>query len=248
MGTAKIFRGYTKDFVRLIRVLLLRLFFSKNRNLINKINRILILAPHPDDEVFGCSGLIQQQISAGKEVYIIFMTRGESSHKGCCNIEQNELISERAKLTDKALKLLNVSKDNIYRLSYPDGSLCYESVETEKLKDLISTIRPDAIFVPHSGEGWNDHIETQNIAKKLINDKNIELYAYCVWFWYYNVWDIDWKNAFIFSMSKKQLKLKNHAIDTYIYAKAPCGKPYSGVLPKVFVWANRWNKELYFKL
>lgn len=240
-------KDYIKDGIRYLRVILIRLLLSFKCSIKTK-NKILILAPHPDDEVFGCSGLIQQQLTEGKDVYIIFMTRGESSHKGCCNIEQNELISERAKLTDKALKLLNVSKDNIYRLSYKDGSLCYKLAETEKLKDLVNSLKPDAIFVPHSGEGWNDHIETQNIAMELIKDKNIELYAYCVWFWYYNVWSVDWKNAFILQMTSEQKNLKNKAIDIYIDANAPCGKPYSGVLPKVFVWANRWSKELYFKI
>lgn len=238
-----------KNISRIIRVLIIRflsVIFSSKVNL--EKGKILILAPHPDDEVFGCSGLVQQQIASGREIYIIFMTRGEASHSNCCNIDRELLKRERAKLTDKALSLLGVKQYNISRLSYTDGSLSYSSEETKKLKKSIDQINPDAIFVPHSGEGWNDHIETQNIARELIKDKNIELYAYCVWFWYYNVWDIDWINAFTLSMSKKQLELKNQAIDTYIYAKAACGKPYSGVLPKVFVWANRWNKELYFKL
>lgn len=241
--------GYIRDIIRIIRILLIR-FVSCIRGAEFKFtaNKILILAPHPDDEVFGCSGLIQQQIFVGKEVFIIFMTRGELSHKDCCNIEQSELMSERAKLTDKALNLLNVNKNNIYRLSYPDGFLSYNSEETQKLKNLIELINPDAIFVPHSGEGWNDHIEAQNIANNLEKNNNVVLYEYCVWFWYYNVWNIDWKKSFILPMSQKQLKRKNQAIDTYIYAKAPCGKPYSGVLPKVFVWANRWKNELYFKI
>lgn len=238
-----------RNIIRIIRVLIIRILsviFSSKANLAK--GKILILAPHPDDEVFGCSGLIQQQFSADKEVYIIFMTRGEFSHNGCCDIDKEILKSERAKLTYNALSLLGVKQNNVYKLSYPDGSLFYSLEETRKLKNLIELINPDAIFVPHSGEGWNDHIETQNIAKELIKDKNIELYAYCIWFWYYNVWSIDWKNAFILQMTSGQKKLKNKAIDIYIDAKAPCGKPYSGVLPKVFVWANRWSKELYFKI
>lgn len=238
-----------KDIIRIIRVIIIRAISILCKSLpSNKINKLLILAPHPDDEVFGCSGLIQQQIISGREVYIIFMTRGEASHGNCCDIDKEVLKSERAKLTDNALSLLGVKQYNIFRLSYPDGSLIYCSEESKKLKSLINQINPDAIFVPHSGEGWNDHIETQNIAMELIKDKNIELYAYCVWFWYYNVWKIDWKNAFTLKMTSEQKKLKNKAIDIYIEANAPCGKPYSGVLPKVFVWANRWSKELYFKI
>lgn len=238
-----------KNIIRIIRILIIRILsarFSSKANLAK--GKILILAPHPDDEVFGCSGLIQQQITLGREVYIIFMSRGESSHSNCCNIDKEFLKSERAKLTDNALSLLGVKQHNIFRLSYPDGSISYSSEETKKLKNLIDQINPDTIFVPHSGEGWNDHIETQNIAMELIKDTNIELYAYCVWFWYYNVWKIDWKNAFTLKMTSEQKKLKDKAINIYIDAKASCGKPYSGVLPKVFVWANRWNKELYFKI
>lgn len=236
-----------KDYIRIIRIYIIRLLLTKSFS-DYKNKKYVIFAPHPDDEVFGCSGLIQKLISEGKEVYIIFMTKGESSHNGCCNIDKIVLQNERAKLTYKALNLLGVHKENIFRLSYPDGSVNYNSDETNKLKELISAIKPGAIFVPHDGEGWNDHIETTNIARKLIKDTGIKLYSYCVWFWYYNVWNIDWKNAFVLSMTDNQHKQKNQAIDTYIYAKAPCGKPYSGVLPKVFVWANKWNKELFFEI
>lgn len=240
--------GFIKDIIRVLRVVCLRtiyIFISKDYCL--SVGRVMILAPHPDDEVFGCSGLIQKLIFEGKEVYIIFMTKGESSHNGCCNIDKTVLQNERTYLTYKALNILGVNKENIFRLSYPDGYVNYNSKETLKLKNLINNIKPDAIFVPHNGEGWNDHLETANIARKLISGTDIKLYSYCVWFWYYNVWKIDWKNAFLLTMTDSQHKLKNMAIDTYIYAKAQCGKPYSGVLPKVFVCANRWKKELYFK-
>lgn len=237
-----------KDFVRIMRVVILRiiLFFCKENN--QYYNKIFILAPHPDDEVFGCSGLMQKQISFGGEVFIIFMTRGESSHNGCCNIDKGVLQNEREKLTHKALSILGVQKGNIFRLSYPDGNVNYNSEETIKLKDLINNIKPDAIFLPHSGEGWNDHSETQNIVRRIIGNSNISLYTYCVWFWYYNVWNIDWKNAFVVKMNEERHKLKNQAIDEYITPLAACGRPYSGVLPKVFVWANRWNKELFFRI
>ena len=48
-------------------------------------------------------------------------------------------------------------------------------------------------------------------------------------------------------MTPSEHELKMKAMDAYIRPLAPCGNPWSGVLPKVFVDANRWNKELYFK-
>lgn len=40
---------------------------------------LLIIAPHPDDEVIGCSGLIQQVVSAGGRAYVQFMTVGDTN-------------------------------------------------------------------------------------------------------------------------------------------------------------------------
>jgi hypothetical protein len=67
--------------------------------------------------------------------------------------------------------------------------------------------------------------------------------------WYYNVWrGLDWKNAFRLNMNDDEHERKLKAMDAYVKPLAPCGKPWSGVLPKLFVEANRWNKELYFKV
>ena len=66
---------------------------------------------------------------------------------------------------------------------------------------------------------------------------------------YYNVWrDLDWKNAAQLCMTPAEHRIKLDAMDAYIRPLAPCGKPWSGVLPKVFVKANKWNRELYFSL
>ncbi|WP_240051127.1 PIG-L deacetylase family protein, partial [Bacteroides salyersiae] len=44
---------------------------------------LLIIAPHPDDEVIGCAGLIQRSLNKGNNVYVIILTGGEASHNGC---------------------------------------------------------------------------------------------------------------------------------------------------------------------
>ena len=133
--------------------------------------------------------------------------------------------------------------------NYSDGNISYNNAETQRLQTLIEEISPDAIFVPHTGEGWSDHIESGKIVREIIRTKStpIQLYEYCVWFWYYNVWDIDWKNAFVLKLNQREYQLKLKAIDAYVKPLAPCGKPWSGVLPEILIQANCWKKELYFK-
>ena len=38
--------------------------------------RALVLAPHPDDEVFGCAGAIMRHVAAGEQVKVHILTDG----------------------------------------------------------------------------------------------------------------------------------------------------------------------------
>ena len=207
----------------------------------------VIVAPHPDDEVIGCGGLIARLVAEGRTPHIVIMTGGEGSHNGCCSTSKEEITTARRGLTRKALAILGVPESNIHELDCPDGGIDNTRPQIERLQAILSRLKPDSVFVPHWGEGWSDHVKTAQIVKELVA-KDTTIWEYCVWMWYYNVWrGLDWKNAAVLSMTPSEHELKMKAMDAYIRPLAPCGNPWSGVLPKVFVDANRWNKELYFK-
>lgn len=209
----------------------------------------IVIAPHPDDEIIGCAGLIRQLLKAGKQLDVVILSGGEKSHSGCCQIDEKTLIEARRNLSRQAAQVVGLPLEHLHFLNYPDGNIAYNHLETNRLKQLITEMRPDTIFIPHKGEGWSDHVEAGRIIKKLTEDcTDIQLYEYCVWFWYYNVWNIDWRNARLVKMSKEEHQCKLKAMDAYITPLAPCGKPWSGVLPKVLVKANQWSKELYFRV
>lgn len=207
----------------------------------------VIVAPHPDDEVIGCGGLIARLVAEGRTPHIVIMTGGEGSHNSCCSTSKEEITTARRGLTRKALAILGVPESNIHELDCPDGGIDNTLPQIERLQPILSRLKPDSVFVPHWGEGWSDHVKTAQIVKELVA-KDTTVWEYCVWMWYYNVWrGLDWKNAAVLSMTPSEHELKMKAMDAYIRPLAPCGNPWSGVLPKVFVDANRWNKELYFK-
>ena len=237
-----------KEFLRALRVILVKVLLLYNKVL--KLNKnILIIAPHPDDEILGCAGLIQKSLEEGYHVNVIIMSGGGKSHSGCCNITADELIKNRRDLSKDAAKIIGLPDKNLHFLDYPDGNIDYDNEETKQLQKLIFGINPRMIFIPHKGDGWRDHIQTAEIVKELVaGNKSACIYEYCVWFWYYNYWHIDWKNARILKMTKEQHLKKISAIDAYIKPLAPCGNPYSGILPKVLVKANSWKRELYFKV
>lgn len=235
-----------KDLIRLLHIKYLQGHkapvpdFAKN---------VLIVAPHPDDEVIGCGGLIARLVAKGRMPHVIVMTGGEGSHRGCCFTASEEISTTRRGLTRKALNVLGVTEDHIHELDFQDGGICEDcNEEIERLKVLIDTLKPETVLVPHWGEGWPDHVNTAQIVKRMVAGK-AEVWEYCVWMWYYNVWrGLDWKNAAVLTMTQEEHRLKMEAMDAYIRPTAPCGKPWSGVLPAVFVKAHQDNKELYFKV
>lgn len=237
-----------KDIIRRLHVKYLKMGGGRCKKIIEPLaGRVAIVAPHPDDEVIGCGGLIVRLVAEGRAPHIIIMTGGEGSHRGCCDVSPAEIIEARRGLTRKALQILGVPFENIHELDYPDGSITAKNPQTEELKRLLAEINPQSVFVPHWGEGWPDHLAARKIGLDLAS-KTTAVYEYCVWMWYYNVWRLDWKNARRLKMSADEHTTKLRAIDAYIRSVAPCGHPWSGVLPQAFVHANSHDTELYFRL
>ena len=236
-----------KDLIRYIRIAVLHLLY-RLRPVLPLTDKTVIIAPHPDDEVIGCAGLIQTLVERGTPPHVIILTGGEGSHRGCCNTSAEEIVAARHQLTLKAADTLGLPVSHIHCLHYPDGGVALEHPETEKLQALLSELAPQAVFVPHRGEGWSDHLQAAEVTKHLLKGQHISIYEYCVWMWYYNVWRLDFKQARLLCMSRAHHQRKLQAIDEYVTPLAPCGKPWSGVLPKPFLKAAKWSKELFFKV
>lgn len=235
-----------KDFIRGLRVSFLqRVMLRKLEELPIPKGKVMVVAPHPDDETLGCGGLIARLVSNGNVPYVVIMTRGEGSHRGCCNIGADELGAARRGLALRALAILGVSEDHVKFLNYGDGGIPAHEDKGE-LEDLVKEIKPTAVFVPHWGEGWPDHLNTRLLVKGMVSLK-ADVYEYCVWMWYYNIWGLRWSDGYRMDLTASESEVKNLGVEMYVSEQAPCGKPWSGVLPELLVKACSINKELYFR-
>lgn len=243
------FTNRLKDIVRKFQILHFR---SKWKSCIglqfDERMRVLILAPHPDDEVFGCGGLIAHLVAAGNAPHVVVLTGGGGSHRGHCSTTEAEIVAERRRLTREAMAKLGLPGAHLHELNFIDGSITAKN-ETEyaALKDLIEQLSPDAIFVPHKGEGWPDHLAVRQFGIELAG-KSTAVYEYCVWMWYYYQRHLDWANASALRLTDGEYVQKLAAIHEYTSALAPCGKPWVGSLPPLFLKANSQNLELFFRM
>jgi LmbE family N-acetylglucosaminyl deacetylase len=233
---------------------MLRIFIlhikMKRSNTLQSSGTILIIAPHPDDEVLACSGLIQRMISENKNVHIAILSGGERTHSVCCG--EKETIKNRHILTLQALGIIKFPLENLHNFSFPDGEISDTClIEKEKLYNLLSTLQPDTVFIPHPFDRLDDHINAGNLIKSYYTkDDHISIYEYCVWFryWFHHYEKIEWEKSYILKMTSEEQMLKSKAIDAYLEPIAPCGKPWSGKLPNILITASKWKKELFFKI
>lgn len=139
-------------------------------------DKVLIIAPHPDDEVLGVGGTIAKFVSEGKEIYVVICTKGYPPDFDI------ELIEIGRKETKEVHKFLGV-KETIF-LDFPAANLdkVPHKEINNKLTEVLEYIKPNMVFIPFGGDLHIDHqkiFHSSLVALRPINSFKIEkIYAY----------------------------------------------------------------------
>ncbi len=83
---------------------------------------LLILAPHPDDEILCCSGPLAQALAAGRVPLVVVLTNGDSWHSKKSHAENMTFGRRRQGESLRALSRLGVPARQVLFLGYPDQS------------------------------------------------------------------------------------------------------------------------------
>lgn len=112
---------------------------------------VLVIAPHPDDEVLGCGGVIAKRAKAGDEVWVCTVTEGKEP------MYSEEFIRAEEGEAAKAHRKLGVS--HAVQLRFPSAMLdtIPQHKINEKLAEVIDMVNPDEVFIPHHGDVHRDH-------------------------------------------------------------------------------------------
>lgn len=144
--------------------------------------KLLLIVPHPDDEVYGAAGLIMRATDAGERVGVVTLTRGEKGRTlGLANSPE-ELAEVRAAELRACLDVLGVQERR--PLTYPDGGL--GNVEVAELArvaaDAVRELRPEIVltFPPNGSNGHPDHVATSAAVRRAFEslDERPELWFY----------------------------------------------------------------------
>lgn len=124
--------------------------------------KILVFAPHNDDEVLGVGGTIAKYASEGHEVFVCVVTKGKDP------IRLQRIQSEAL----AAHKVLGV-KETIF-MGLPVVGLA--DIPTKELNEafhkVVTEIKPDIAFIPHKGDMHGDHRLSAESAMVALRPKN----------------------------------------------------------------------------
>lgn len=113
--------------------------------------KVLIIAPHPDDEIIGVGGTVARRTSSGDEVFVCVVTKGGSP------IFDEDFIEQGREECREADAFLGV-KETIF-LDFP--AVMLETVPryqlNGKIYDVLRQIEPDEVYIPHRGDMQIDH-------------------------------------------------------------------------------------------
>ena len=150
---------------------------------------VIVVAPHPDDEVIGIGGLLALLARAGSHIHVIAVTDGEASHPGSPTVTPEALAGLRIAETKQALAALGIRSVVVERLRLPDGGVSRH--ETQNANVTAAVVRNVAqsqqrgtvwCLAPWSGDGHPDH-EACGLAAASGANGTARLLSYPVWMW-----------------------------------------------------------------
>ncbi len=136
--------------------------------MIDKINilrtdKILIIAPHPDDESIGCGGLM---LLYPNQCDVLLITDGRNGHTGEYLDKEDELVLTRKKEILNALTYVKIN--NFFSLELPDG----KTIENENVVKKFNYNEYDYIFIPNRFDVNRDHAALFEILSKYKKENN----------------------------------------------------------------------------
>lgn len=138
--------------------------------------KIVILAPHMDDETIGPGGTIKKHANEGAEIHCIFTTDGS---KSVSDLSKEELMKVRMEEINAVKQILGLTK--VHSLGLPDGRVVSDQAAQARLKEMLEEIQPDIIYSTLFVDAHPDHTATAKILSDTLkqmpeSDYTIRLY------------------------------------------------------------------------
>lgn len=145
--------------------------------------RILVLSPHPDDDVLTSGGTLALLARGGNEVHVVVYTSGNAGSRDP-EMTRQRLAEIRTGEERRAMAELGVPEKNLVFFGYDDGMLEYVDARelTRRVASEIRRVRPDAILSPDPGAPYQQYHKSDHRAGAFITADAIRAARFRLYF------------------------------------------------------------------
>ena len=191
--------------------------------------RVIVVAPHPDDEIFGAAGLMRSLLLRGIPLEIIAVSDGEASHPLAVG-QGIDLRSLRKQETMQALQRLGFTSPTVTRLGLPDGQIGRH--HDRLCASLRARVCPgDLCVAPWCHDGHPDHDACGHAALGVAASAGAQLLGYLVWAWHWaepQGTDLPWADCRRFDFDRRTAARKRWASGAFVSQTRPLGPDREG--------------------
>jgi LmbE family N-acetylglucosaminyl deacetylase len=181
--------------------------------------RVLIVAPHFDDEVIGTGGTLALHKDAGSTIGVVYVSdsAGDSAQTGSASQTAVRKAEAEACSRQMSFEIVGI-------LDFPDGNLSrHEDRIATRLKELLESWKPTQIICPFLTDHHRDHEATASAVALAIRLANWDGEV-----WGFEVWSTLWPNAVIDItqvVERKKAGIACHAsqLENMAYVEAALG-------------------------
>lgn len=142
--------------------------------------RVLILAPHPDDETLACGGVIARTVARGGHVVLAVATDGRHGDE---RVAPQEMAARRDRELTEAVRVLGLASGDVIQLGFEDATLAAnEAALADAVRTLVERERPDVVLGPCPWDLHPDHAALGRCLPRWSEDGPAVL-GYLVWGW-----------------------------------------------------------------
>lgn len=145
--------------------------------LVRSGSRVVVVAPHPDDEVLAIGATLAALAQSGHEILVVAVTDGEGSHPASVRWERETLRACRPQESRDALERLGISAEML-RLGLPDGAV---ALHEKRLAEQLPLESSDTVFVTWRHDGHADHEACARAALAACRTVGARCIEYPVW-------------------------------------------------------------------
>ncbi|UQX88832.1 PIG-L family deacetylase [Jatrophihabitans telluris] len=146
--------------------------------------RLVVVAPHPDDEVLGSAGLLCLAAATGHDTLVLAVTDGGGSHPGSRLWPQDVLTPQRALERSRALEVLGVQVNRVISLGIDDGAVTAQ--RTRLAAALGELLMPgDVVVSPWRLDGHPDHESVAEATMTACRKLGATVLQAPIWGWHW---------------------------------------------------------------